>query len=561
MAFDGIITNSIIFEILPILRDSKIDKIQMPNNNEIVLSFHTRNGAKKLLISIDPSYARFHITKYQKENPPKAPQFCMILRKYLQGAKLSAITQLGLDRVISLELENYNELGDLVKYTLNIELMGKYSNIILVNESNKILDSIKHVDASMSSVREVLPARDYIQPTTLNKQSFINMSYETFVANLQVACMDPYFSKENIAKFVANQFVGFSKTFVNNLFEATSIKDTFTKQNTLELFNLITIVLMNSSNHMLHFEMIGNDYHINLNDFSTTINNQELSEFLDDYYHKKELSQNLITVKYNLSKDVETIKNKFTKNLKRVNEVLAETKDMEKFKLYGELLTTNMYKLSQGMENVTVENYYDNNSPITIPLNSSKSPSYNTQAYFKKYNKLKNAISHSTTQKEEYEKNIDYLDSVLFTINESETLQDLSDIRLELENSGYLRHSVNKKKYKDEEKLPPYNYTFEGVTILAGRNNLQNDKLTLKESKKSYTWLHVKDFHGSHVIIQSDSPSNKVIEFAATIAKKHSEAKESSKVSVDYTLVKNVHKPSGSMPGKVIYTDYKTIII
>jgi predicted ribosome quality control (RQC) complex YloA/Tae2 family protein len=387
------------------------------------------------------------------------------------------------------------------------------------------------------------------------------MDFDSFIANLQVACMDPYFSKENIAKFIANQFVGFSKTFVSNLLYASDIKDTFNKQNTADMFNMINLILLDSSRHMVHLMRFGDDYHVNMNDFSTTINSTESSEFLDKYYGSKEQAQSLNTSKFNLIKDVEGFKKKYEKNLKRVNEVLSDAQSMEKYKLYGELLTANLYKVSQGLSEITVENYYDNNSPVTIPLNTQKSPSYNTQFYFKKYAKLKTAISHSEEQKADYEANIDYLDSVLFNINESNSITELAEIRQELEKSGYINHATSKKKYKDEEKLPPYNYTFGGVTILAGRNNTQNDKLTLKDSPKNYTWLHVKDYHGSHVIVLSDSPSNELLEYAASIAVKHSEAKGSSKVSVDYTLVKNVHKPSGAKPGKVIYTDYKTIVI
>ena len=561
MAFDGIVTNSVIFEIQPLIVDSKIEKIQMPSKNEIIFIFHTPKEKMRLLISIDASNARFHITKKQKENPVKAPQFCMVLRKYLQSARLKRITQQGLDRVISFEFENYNELGDLTSYTLYVELMGKYSNLILVNNNNKILDSMRHVDASMSSIREVLPAREYILPTTLMKEEFLGMSYDQFIANLQVACMVPHFSEDNIAKFIANQFVGFSKTFVEQLLYQANIKDKFTKPNTQDMFNIINLVLYNNAQHQTHLKIYQNDYHIDLNDFSTTINPTIISDFLDDFYYEKERIHTLKTSKYNLSKDVEAFKNKYVKNLARVVEVINETPELEKYKLYGELISANIYRINLGMKEVTVEDYYNDNKPVTIPLNENYSPSRNSQTYFKKYSKLKNAITHSEQQKEEYEKNIDYLESVLFNIEESKSAEELEEIKVELAKAGYINHATGKKKYHDEEKLEPYKYEFDGVIILAGRNNLQNDNLTLKDSKKTFTWLHVKDFHGSHVIVQSDSPSEKVLEYAAKVAVEHSEAKDSSKVSVDYTLVKNVHKPSGSKPGKVIYTDYKTIVI
>ena len=561
MAFDGIITKSIIDELNNTILNCKIEKIYMPSRSEIDIIFHLAKDKTRLLISVDPSNARFHISKMQKENPIKAPQFCMVLRKYLQGAKLIKISQLGLDRVAIFTFENINELGDLENYNLYVELMGKYSNIILVNSSNKILDSIRHVDATMSSIREVLPGKTYIAPTTLNKQEFIGMTYDQFIANIQVASMDMYFSADNMNKIIANQFVGFSKTFINNLFWQCDIKQNFNKQNTIDLFNLINLVLYNSASHMVHLRNFGNDYHIDLNDFSTTINRFSLSEFLDEYYSKKEYNSILKNAKLNIQKIVNGFLSKYSKNLDRVNGIIEESKNMEQYKLYADLLTTYMYKINPGDSEVTLEDYNDNNNPIVIALNPSFSPPKNAQTYYKKYNKLKNAIVHANEQKEEYLSNIDYLKSVLFLIDMSSSTEEINEIKKELSSQGYINYAHGKKKYSDEKALEPYSYTFDGITILAGRNNIQNDTLTLKDSKKSFTWLHVKDFHGSHVIIKDDNPSDECIEYAAKIAVSHSEAKDSSKVPVDYTKVKYVHKPSGAKPGKVIYTDYKTIII
>ena len=562
MAFDGIITNALVNEIKINIISSRVEKIHNPTKNDLIITFHgTAKNKLKLLISIDPSNARFHFTNVQKENPEKAPQFCMVLRKYLQGAKLVDVTQYGLDRVVDFEFENINELGDLTKYKLYVELMGKYSNIILVNDNNKILDSIRHVDSSMSSIREVLPAREYMLPTTLNKTEFMGMSFDSFTANLQLASMDPYFSEETMTKIISNQFVGFSKLFFENLLNSSGFTGSINKPVAQNIFNLINLCIYNSPNHLLHFTKYNNDYHLDLGNFSTTINQTELSEFLDKYYNEKESFALLKNAKLNLAKDVNGFKNKYVKNLARVNEILAEADNMEKYKLYGELITANMYKLKGGEKELVAENYYDNNSEIVIPLNENYSPSKNCQTYFKKYNKLKNAISHATQQKKDYEDNIEYLDSVLYLINAQENISSLNQIKEELQEAGYKNYASGKKKYKDEVQLPPYEYEFEGAKILAGRNNLQNDKLTLKDSKKTYIWLHVKDFHGSHVIVKSEKPSNALLEYAAKIAVKHSEASGNEKVSVDYTLVKFVHKPSGSKPGKVTYTDYKTIVI
>lgn len=561
MAFDGIITNAVVQELSKNLINSRVEKIYMPTKNDIILNFHANREKLRLLISIDASNARFHFTKQAKENPSKPPQFCMVLRKYIQGAKLVEIQQYGLDRVVSFEFETFNELGDCVHYHLFIELMGKYSNIILVNPENKILDSIRHVDFTMSSVREVLPAREYILPSILDKNEFLTMDFSKFAANLQLAGMDPYFSLESMPKIMANQFVGFSKTFFNNLLTYCSISSQFNQSNTKKLFETIHLVLHYIKENLVKLTFFDTDYHIDLNDFSTSSEDFPISTFLDNFYSKKEASQALKTAKFNLQKDVNSFKLKYDKNLKRVEEILKDASEMEKYRLYGELISANIYRFTPGLKEIELENYYDNNTHITIPLKENLSPSRNAQAYFKKYTKLKNALIHANSQKNDYEKNIDYLDNVLFLISEASSLLEIDNIKLELVEAGYLKVASNKKKYHDEIALEPFVYTMDDITILVGRNNLQNDRLTLKEAKKSYTWLHTKDIHGSHVIIKSDVVPDHVLEYAAKLAVQHSQAKNSSKVPVDYTLVKYVHKPNGEKPGKVTYTNYKTIFI
>lgn len=561
MAFDGIITSAVIQELNKKLIHCRIEKIYMPTKNDIIFIFHANREKLKLLFSIDASNARFHFTKQSKDNPTKAPQFCMVLRKYIQGAKLLNIKQFGLDRVISFELETFNELGDCVHYQLYLELMGKYSNIILVNHENKILDSMRHVDFTMSSIREVLPAREYILPSTLDKNDFSQMDYEQFAANLQIAGMDPYFSLETMPKIIANQFVGFSKTFVANLIQFCSIDNQFNRENTLNLYNTIHIVLHHIQDNLVKLKTYENDYHIDLSDFSTSETETPVSDFLDDFYSKKESNQALKTAKFNLQKDVLNFRCKYEKNLKRVNEILEDAYEMEKYKLYGELISANIYKMNLGMKEVQLENYYDNNQLVSIPLKENLTPARNAQAYFKKYTKLKNALSHASSQKEEYEKNIDYLEDVIFLISEASSLLEVDAIKTELAEAGYIKIAANKKKYHDDIALEPFSYSCDDITILVGRNNLQNDKLTLKDAKKTYTWLHTKDIHGSHVIIKSDVVPDNVLEYAAKLAVEHSQAKGSSKVPVDYTLVKYVHKPNGAKPGKVIYTNYKTIYI
>ncbi|MBO5179038.1 MAG: NFACT family protein [Clostridia bacterium] len=558
MAFDGIITSAMVAELNSLIIDSRVEKIYLPNKNEIILSLRKNRENLKLLFSIDASNARFHITNTSKENPAKPPQFCMVLRKHLQGAKLLKISQYGLDRVIEFVFENIDELGDISRKSLYIELMGKYSNIILINNAKKIIDSMRHVDSTMSSIREVLPARDYILPTTLDKSTFIGMDYDQFLATLQVAMMTPSTKENDHAGLISNQFIGFSRLFVQNLLDFCNFENTFSNENTRKMFTSISILLNNCNNRLVKLINIGKDYHIDLNDYSTS--STLLSEFLDKFYSEKENKNILHGYKQSLSREVLNQKSKYDKNLKRVNEIIAESKDMEKYKEYGELLSSNIYRMQSGLKEIEVENFFDNNNPIVIPLNESFSPSKNTQQYFKKYTKLKNSLMHANVQKEDYENNLDYLETILYQIEECENVNDVEEIRKELIDEGYI-HSNPSKKKKVQEISMPHKYEMNGIEILVGKNNIQNEKLTLKEAKKTYTWLHTKNVHGSHVIIKSDEVPDDVLLYAAELAVKHSQGKNSSKIEVDYTLVKNVRKLPGGKPGKVTYTNYKTIVI
>ena len=322
MAFDGIITNAMVSELNFLIIDSRVEKIYLPNKNEIILSLRKNRENFKLLLSIDASNARFHITNTLKENPAKPPQVCMVLRKHLQGAKLLKIAQYGLDRVIEFVFENIDELGDISRKSLYVELMGKYSNIILVNNNKKIIDSMRHVDSTMSSIREVLPAREYLLPTTLDKSTFLGMDYDQFLATLQVAMMTPTNNEKNLSSLISNQFIGFSKTFVENLLKFCNIEETFTNENTRKMYTTINILLNSCTQRLVKIINIGKDYHIDLTDYSTS--SILLSEFLDKFYSEKENKNILHGYKQSLAKEVLNLKSKYDKNLKRVNEIIAE---------------------------------------------------------------------------------------------------------------------------------------------------------------------------------------------------------------------------------------------
>lgn len=557
MAFDGITTKNILIELNNNLINARIEKIYVPTKNDIFLCFHTKNRDNlKLLISIDANNARIHFSNNVKENPSKAPQICMILRKHLQGAKLLSISQYGLDRVITFKFENINELGDLVQKSLVVELMGKYSNVILIDDKEKIIDSMRHVDITMSSVREVLPNKNYILPTTLGKKNFTALSFNEFSETLINS------DSLDLPSAISNNLIGFSKSFVNSFLKELQLSNVdVSRENLKIIYDKLIDVFKTMESSAFNFKMIENekDYYLDIDDICK--NNLALSTFLDEYYSKKESVSLIKNAKMNIEHDVNSHISKLSKKLANVNEILLDSENLEKYKQFGELLNCNMHNLSIGMEKIDVINFYDNNNLITIPLQKNLTPSRNAQNYFKKYNKLKNSIVHATAYKKEFETDIDYLNSVVCELELAESLKEIDEIREELVSSGYIKKAYKSNKKRDDLPSEPIKYEYNGITILVGRNNVQNDKLTFKIAKKTDMWLHTKKIHGSHVIIRSDNVPDDVLLYAAKLAVMHSAGKNSSKVEVDYTQVKFVHKEAGAKPGMVVYTDYHTVIV
>jgi predicted ribosome quality control (RQC) complex YloA/Tae2 family protein len=558
MSYDGLITRAIVKELNSSLIDSRVEKIYVPNKSEVIFNLHSNKSSLKLLISIDASNARIHLTKQIKENPIKAPQFCMVLRKHLQGARILNINQYNLDRIIVFSFENLDDFGELVTKKLVIEIMGKHSNIILLNDTNKIIDSIKHVDNTISSIREVLPAREYVYPENQDRYNFLGMSMDEFV---EIVGSQIGSETATFPTILANTFVGFSRTFTNNLCEHLKVKDKLTVSELQKMYSLLRLMQSNIDKGLVELKAFDNDYHFDLDIFAT--HNQEplhLSEYIDNFYSNRESNDKLKSSKADLQREVQNHINKFKKKLDIAEKALNEAESLEKYKVFGDLISSNIYRMTQGLKEITVENFYDNNNPVTIPLKENFSPSRNAQDYFKKYNKLKNTRSHAEEQKNEYLQNLNYLETVHFQIEECESQDDILEIKQELINEGYIKKDVKPTK-KVPQVSEPLKFNMNNIEILVGKNNIQNDRLTLKIAKKSDTWLHTKQIHGSHVIIRSEIVPDDVLEYAAKLAVEHSKAKGSKNVQVDYTLVKNVHKPSGAKPGMVIYTDYKTVVI
>lgn len=565
MAFDGITTKMVVNELNNNVINSRVEKIYIPNHNEVWIYLHTQDRKNvKLLISVDANNCRFHLSNESRNNPEKAPQFCMVLRKYLIGAKLISITQIGLDRIVNFTFETIDDFGDIVKKTLVVELMGKYSNIILTG-NEKIIDSIRHVDITMSSVREVLPSKKYIVPSSLGKYNFLSINENKFIKIVSENALKSEFENVSLINLLSNLFVGFSKGFAQAVCNLLSIQSEFLKE-------LITAELL----HTLYTKINEIFSEIELNKIFLTANETgkdysivecnkpqdvfAISKFLDEFYSSKENASLLKSSKQNLKRDINTHISKTTKKLALVLKTLEDEPNLEKYKQYGEIISSNIYKMQIGMDILVTENFYNNNEQISIPLQKNLTPSRNAQNYFKKYNKLKGSISHAKEYKKSYEEELDYLNSVLFEIDEATSIFELDEIHEEIISAGYSK-KVSKKGKKKDKPSTPLSYEFNGVKILVGRNNTQNDRLTLKIARKNYTWLHTKNIHGSHVIIEAENVDDETLYYAATLAKEHSNGKNSSKVEVDYTLVKYVHKEIGAKPGMVVYTDYKTIIV
>ena len=558
MAFDGIVLKSVVSELNTCLINGKINKVYMPNSNEILLGIYSGGKNYCLLCNISSNSYRIHLTTTSKPNPLNATNFCMLLRKHLVGFRIVNISTLNLERIVTIELEGYNELNDKLRKKLIIELMGKHSNIILLNENNKIIDSIRHLDISSGSLRDILPAREYILPNNDTKIDFYNTSKEDFINIIN----------DDITKSITNNYTGFSNSFISSILENLNISnDSFSQNDLSALYDTIKTILLNiETNNVKLVNYNTNDYVI------TTLNTEPLQVnfFLDDFYGKKEEKDNINTYRNNLLKLVLTALKKISKKLDNINLKLKECDNMDKYRIYGELITSNLYRLdsNKNAESVVLENYYDNNNEITIPLDKTISISYNAKKFFKKYHKLKNTLEIVSVQKQDTIKEIDYLESIVYELENANSISDLDEIYLEISENGIFKgkekanikkNKVNKKKVHDEYE--PIVYTVDGFTLYVGKNNKQNDYITTKLGKNEDYWFHTKDIRGSHCLLKCNGENVKehTIIACCQIAAFHSKAKLSSNVPVDYCFVKYVKKPNGSKPGMVIYTNNKTI--
>lgn len=557
MAFDGIVTKAIVAELEGNLIGAKVNKVFEPNKNEIILSLYNNKINYALDINIHPENYRINLTTYSKPNPLNALSFCMLLRKYLIGFKISSISSYDLERCIEIVFEGNNELKDNVSYKLIIELMGRRSNIVFLNSNNKIIDSLKHI---VTKTREILPVREYVFPE-ITKKSFLELSnFDEFYKEIS---KEPY---DSISSIITSTFIGFSKPFVLSILEDLGLSDDTKDINDLEeIYDSIKNIFSNfGTKNICATEISDNDFTITS---CVSDNNKLINFFIDDYYHEKEIKDNFSHAKAELSKLILSSLKKCSKKLENINKKLKDCDNMDKYKLYGEILTANLYKLSGTASSVTLENYYDNNNLITIPLDSTIPYNKNAEKFFKKYNKLKNTLTVVTTQKKEAELELEYIESIIYSLSTAKTLSDISEIQEEFTQNVDIKkpsyQNLIKKKSNDDFRNNIEKIVVNGFDIYIGKNNKQNDYLSLHFASKEDIWFHVQDAHGSHIILKTNgkNPDEDTIYKCAVLAKQNSKSALGKNVSVDYTYIKNVKKHPNKKLGMVNYTNYKTIIV
>ncbi|EPA0802842.1 fibronectin-binding protein EfbA [Enterococcus hirae] len=554
MSFDGVFTHAMINELRESLLSGRISKIHQPYENEVVLVIRSRGKNQRLLLSAHPSYARIQITQIDYQNPDTPPNFVMMLRKHLDGAILESIEQIENDRVIHFHFTKRDELGDLQNIILIVELMGRHSTIILVNkESGKILDAIKHIGSSQNTYRSLLPGVDYIAPPEQNQLNPFSQEKEKVFHRLSQMDLTP--------KGIQQQFQGIGFDTAQELVARLTERPNEKMLVWQEFFTAIDTQRSPSL-----YEVAEKEYFTPINYRFFDSNTQQkkmyptLSALLDAFYQEKAEKDRAKQQGGELIRKIENELKRNKNKLKKREQTLKDSENAEDYRRDGELLTTFMAQVPRGANEVTLPNYYEEDRPITIKLDPALTPNQNAQKYFHRYQKLKNAVKLIGKQIEEAKNEIDYLESVLSQLEIAGPM-DIEVIKEELTAEGYLKKKSSKKQKRKKPSQPDQYLSTDGTLILVGKNNLQNDQLSLKTAKKTDYWLHAKNIPGSHVIIKGDQPSDETITEAAELAAYFSKYRHSAQVPVDLVQVKHLRKPNGAKPGYVIYENQKTIIV
>lgn len=571
MALDGAFLYAVKSE-TEFLKGSRVEKVYQPSRDEIIIGLRTRQGAYRLLISANANNSRVHITKISVDNPKTPPMFCMLLRKHIGGGKLIDIRQDGLERILYLDFECVNELGDVVTITLACEIMGRCSNLVVINQEGKIIDSIKRVDPEMSRERIILPNTCYQLPPREERLNFLEADKITITNRIKST------EPAELSKALIKVFEGISPILAREWAYYTS-KGEYLKSSdiTPEHINRLMLKIEKCRDMLLNgkccFTVVKDNDGI-LKDFSfiniqqygnlmQTCEYNSASELLDAFYAQRDLAVRMKQRANDLFKLLINLNERISRRIAVQSEELEQCGNRDIYKLYGDLLSAEIYKIHKGDTVLVTNNFYDENYPeIEIKLDAMKTPSQNIQHYYNEYKKSSTAEKKLAEQIEKGKEELQYIDSVFDALTRATTENEITQLRLELSEQGYIKSSF--RKGKPEKSLPPLEYkSSDGFTILVGRNNIQNDKLSLKLAEKSDIWLHTQLITGSHVLILTDgeTPPDKTVEEACIIASVNSRGKDSNLVPVDYCLAKYVKKPSGAKPGKVIFTNYKTAFV
>lgn len=542
MALDGIFLHHIKNEISAFAVGARVEKIHQPSKEELVFSLRSREGAKKLLVSARADSARIHFTEFPPENPAKPPMLCMLFRKHLLSAKITDIEQDGLERILTIGFDSTNELGDPVHFSLIVEIMGRYSNVILVDENGIVVDALKRVDEEKSQVRTILPGEKYVSPPAQDKMNIFDDD-ETLIENRIRE------SRKTLPKAFQDAVMGVSPIVCREYENGAPL----------------SVIKQYAKNP--EFSVVVTDKPFDfafmpINQYGSLASLKEFdspSALLDYFFYEKVRIDRIRQRSAELFKTLQNLQERAVRKAANREKELEECKDKETYRIFGDLIISNQYALKKGAPYYDLQNYYDENKTVRIPADVTLSPAQNAQKYYKEYRKKQIAETKLTDFIAQARQEAEYLDSVIDSLSRAETDSEISAIRTELAETGFLKRKSFKSK--NEKVLKPMEYeSTEGFKIFVGRNNVMNDKLTLKTAKNYDLWFHVKDTAGSHVLVQNDGRefTDKVIREAALLASYNSKAGHSSNVPVDYTIIKNVKKPAGAKPGMVIYDDYKT---
>ncbi len=572
MPADGFFIHFLKNELEEKLVGCRVEKIHQPSKNELTLHLRSRGGAYKLFLSASSDSPRIHITQSPPENPANPPMLCMLFRKHLTSALITGIEQSELDRTLFIDFDATNEIGDRVRLRLCLELMHKHSNIILIGENNRIIDSVKRIDFTQSSYRQILPGAEYVLPPAQDKINILTDGAEKVMERLS------FFSQKPLSSALLSTLQGASPLICRETAsKVTSNDDVFAslseKQKTMLSDELVKLKEMLENNGGEAFMLC--DENRKPTDFSFTditqygfsrvpVKFDTFSELLDVFYFERDRIDRTRQRAADMLKALTNTSARIGRKLQSQREELLQCADRETLRIYAELINAYQGTLGKGAPFYDLQNYYDECKTIRVPADPALSPAANAQKYYKAYRKAKTAEQMLRKLIEEGEQELQYVDTLLDLVGRSESAAELTELRAEIVAAGYLKHKGPKSQIKSNKPLPPIEYvSADGFRIYVGRNNIQNDRLSLKTARGNDLWLHTQKIPGSHVIISSQGgeipPST--IEQAAMIAAYHSKARESSQVPVDYTLAKNLKKPVGAKPGKVIYHVYNTLII